>query len=143
MKAYSRCCVQEAVQMMHFVKAPEEGDLVIGPMPPVDKKIEQQQICKKAAPATPRFGPPWEKMRGSPGGQGDNDKRREAAVEQPERPIAPQARQAGGLAAIARLQGRRQQPFSNKKAQEPEAEQRDLSTQNKRGIRIHKADSLP
>ena len=53
MKAERRGRIQGPVEVMHEMEAPEGGPAVIGPVPPIDQEIEQQEIQRQARPALP------------------------------------------------------------------------------------------
>lgn len=56
--------IERLVQMVHLMEAPEEGDLVVGAMPPIDPKVENQQIEQEALSSAPPVGP---ETKGEPG----------------------------------------------------------------------------
>src|SRR3546814_15166619 len=64
-----------------LVEPPEERDLVVRPVPPVDPEVQQQQVHKQARPAAPPLRQPVEGMDRRPGRDGDNDQSRQSSDE--------------------------------------------------------------
>ena len=64
MKAQRRGRIQGPVEVMDEMEAPEERPSVIGPVPPIDQEIEQQQIERQTRPALPPDRTPGERMAG-------------------------------------------------------------------------------
>src|SRR5262249_24005162 len=117
MKAQRRCGVEEAVAVMDLMEAPEERQAMVGPMPPVDEEIEQQQIGKDPLRAGEPWWPQTERQPcGRPRTGNDYGKRKRGA-EGGEGEIAgwapPTARPA------PRKRGCRPQPLGQKQEAEP------------------------
>jgi hypothetical protein len=78
--------VQHLVEVVDAVEAPQERDLVVGAMPPIDPQIQQDEIEHQAGPAAPPARPQPQVMEVGPGGDRHHHQRREQQVdaEQPQ-----------------------------------------------------------
>jgi hypothetical protein len=47
MKADGGGRIEEAVEVMHFVEAPEQRPFVISPVPPVDQEVQHHDVESK------------------------------------------------------------------------------------------------
>ena len=104
MEAHRRGGIEKTVQVMDFVEAPQERDLVVGAMPPIDQRIEDQQIdqhCRRARPR--RRAPSGYFCR--PDRHRYDDKGRQGRGEAPEHTVAHKP--APTMAAVLRLAVRR------------------------------------
>ena len=72
MKAQRAGRIQGPVEVMDEMEAPEEMPLVIGPVPPIDQEIEQQQIEPQTRPTLPPDRTPGEGMAGGQRRQGQD-----------------------------------------------------------------------
>ncbi len=131
--------VEQLVIVVHGMEAPQERDLVVGAVPPVDPQVQQQQIEDERPGAGEDGGAQAQRERVGPGGQRQDQERRQQQVEAEQAEIAPEAAPRGGRgtpeADQQRARHRRAQPLPHGEDQGREGDQRRL--QSDQGGDIH------
>ena len=95
--------VEQLVIVVHGVEAPQERQLVVGAVPPVDPQVEQQDVDDEPSGPARKAGRRPEREPVGPGGERQHQQRREQQVEPEQAEIAPEPAPRGrGRAAGSR-----------------------------------------
>lgn len=106
MEAYGRTRIEPLVEVVHDVEAPEEGDLVVGAVPPVDPEIEQQQVERDRPWGIERGRPPAEAPAVGQQGERHHHERRQQQVDREQSEIAQEPVDRGPAAVREREEKR-------------------------------------
>lgn len=106
-EAHGRARVEPFVEMVDDVEAPQQRHLVIGPVPPVDPQVEQQEVERYEPGAVQRRRTPAEAPAVGEHRQRHDEERRQHEIDREQAEIASQPAQRRPRTARRRQQQRR------------------------------------
>jgi hypothetical protein len=126
------------------MEAPQQRHLVVGPMPPIDPQLKDQDIEHQRPP----IGPQPEAERGSRGGDRQDEQWRDQRVDREQADIAPESRPVlrpveAAAALVEGRRGHRMQAFADEKQDEPRRHDNGLELDDEVGDGIHGQHMAP